>query len=93
MLETRISSTARIAHAWGLATEAEIAATETVFQTQTTDQPKPQAAPSLLDMARLRSRWNRGETGSGGTGTASSAHANKISKVINDALRAAGLLR
>ncbi len=83
MLEAGISSTVRIAHAWNLATEADVEEAEAAGNFARREEPD--AAPSTIERALryARSRAN----------AASAAPDGKIAKVINDALRAAGLMR
>ncbi|MBB2708185.1 UNVERIFIED_ORG: poly(3-hydroxybutyrate) depolymerase [Rhizobium esperanzae] len=82
MLEAGISSTVRIAHAWNLATEADVEEAEPAGSFVRREEPD--VAPSTIERALsyARSRAN-----------VASAPDGKIAKVINDALRAAGLMR
>lgn len=83
MLETGISSTVRIAHSWGLATEADVEEAEA--SGNFVRREEPDMASSTIERA-LRYARSRATT----VGTVSDG---KIAKVINDALRAAGLMR
>ena len=81
MLEAGISSTVRIAHSWGLATDADIAEAETTSGTNR--QESPDAAASIIERALRHARPK----------ASAAAPDGKITRVINDALRAAGLMR
>lgn len=83
MLETGISSTMRIARSWGLATDTDVAKAEVVekYDGEQTDN----TVTSLLERTLRRSR---GQASAGGA-----ADEGRVAKVINDALRAAGLMR
>ncbi|WP_416385302.1 alpha/beta hydrolase family esterase [Sinorhizobium meliloti] len=83
MLEAGISSTVRIARSWGLATEADVEEAETAGNF--VQREEPEVAASTIERA-LRYARSRATT----VGTASDG---RIAKVINDALRAAGLMR
>ncbi|WP_245422864.1 PHB depolymerase family esterase [Rhizobium sp. S9] len=82
MLEAGISSTVRIARSWGLATAADVEEAEAAGNVR---REEPDVASSTIEKALryARSRSNADGTASDG----------KIAKVINDALRAAGLMR
>ena len=82
MLEAGISSTVRIARSWGLANDADIEEAESAGNSR---QQGPDAAASIIERALRHAR--PGATASG------TAPDGKIAKVINDALRAAGLMR
>lgn len=82
MLEAGISSTVRIAHSWGLASDADVAEAES---TSNIRQESPDAAASIIERALRHARPRPTATGT--------AQDGKIAKVINDALRAAGLMR
>jgi hypothetical protein len=86
MLEAGISSTARIASSWGLADDADVAIAEGAYEPG----PKHTAAPSSIEaviakaMAYAKPGLARNAAGRG---------EQDVGKVINDALRAAGLIR
>lgn len=86
MLEAGVSSTARIARSWGLADDADVAIAEGAYQRG----PEFTAAPSGIEaviakaMAYAKPRPARDAAGRDEQG---------VGKVINDALRAAGLMR
>jgi poly(3-hydroxybutyrate) depolymerase len=86
MLEAGISSTARIAQHWGLAEEADVMAAEAGTARQTAD------IPGNVASLRQKASAHR-KAGSRIDDTDSRGSADGISKVINNALRAAGLLR
>jgi len=81
MLEAGISSTVRIARSWGLATDADIEEAEAASGTNR--QESPGAAASVIERALRHARPKPN----------GKAQDGKIAKVINDALRAAGLMR
>jgi poly(hydroxyalkanoate) depolymerase family esterase len=86
MLEAGISSTARIAHSWGLAEKADVVTAEASTAKQAADIP--------ANVASLRQKASaRRKGGSQTNDTDSRGSADGISSVINNALRAAGLLR
>ena len=81
MLEAGISSTARIARIWGLATDSDIEEAETASGGNSRE--SPDAAASVIERAMRHARPK----------ASTAAPDGKIAKVINDALRAAGLMR
>ncbi|WOS66880.1 hypothetical protein [Sinorhizobium fredii] len=83
MLETGISSTVRIARSWGLATEADVEEAEAAGNFVRREEANLASSTIEKALRYARSRSNAAGTASGG----------KITKVINDALRAAGLMR
>jgi poly(hydroxyalkanoate) depolymerase family esterase len=83
LLETGISSTVRIAHSWGLATAADLQEAEA--NGQAAGQAEPDVVATILERALRHAKPRPSTTGTAETG--------KITKVINDALRAAGLMR
>jgi poly(3-hydroxybutyrate) depolymerase len=88
MLEAGISSTARIARTWGLADDGDVAAAEEMIKTAARE-PNSEGIEAAVDkaMGYAKSRFPAKSTE--GKGDASQG----IGKVINDALRAAGLMR
>ncbi|WP_221114790.1 PHB depolymerase family esterase [Rhizobium lentis] len=86
MLEAGISSTARIARSWGLADEADVAIAEGAFE------PGPEHinAPSGIEavLAKAMAYAKPSAAHNGGV-----RDDRGVGKVINDALRAAGLMR
>ncbi|MDB5552046.1 MAG: esterase depolymerase protein [Rhizobium sp.] len=80
MLEAGISSTLRIAYSWGLASDADV---EEAESTSNSRQQDSDAAASIIERALRHARPRASGTAPDG----------KIAKVINDALRAAGLMR
>lgn len=86
MLEAGISSTARIARGWGLTDEADVAIAEGAYE------PSPQhtAAPSSIEavIAKAMAYAKPGLVQKAG-----GRDEQGIGKAINDALRAAGLMR
>ena len=83
MLETGISSTVRIARSWGLTTEADVEEAEACDNSLRREEPDLPSSTIERTLRYARSRSNVAGTASDG----------KIAKVINDALRAAGLMR
>jgi poly(hydroxyalkanoate) depolymerase family esterase len=83
MLETGISSTVRIARSWGLATEADVEEAEAAGNFVRREEPD--VASSTIEKALCYARSRATAVGTASDG--------KIAKVINDALRAAGLMR
>ncbi|KAA0687346.1 hypothetical protein DTW90_33290 [Neorhizobium sp. P12A] len=86
MLEAGISSTARIARSWGLADEADVAIAEGVFEPGAERSSAPSGIEAVITkaMAYAKPDFVRNVEGRDDRG---------VSKVINDALRAAGLMR
>ena len=83
MLETGISSTVRIARSWNLATDDDVREAEAGGST---DGRKSQdGTASIIERALRHARPRANAAGAAPDG--------KIAKVINDALRAAGLMR
>ncbi|UVC07321.1 PHB depolymerase family esterase [Rhizobium sp. TH2] len=83
MLEAGISSTVRIARSWKLATDADVREAEAGGST---DGRKSQdGTASIIERALRYARPRENATGAAPDG--------KIAKVINDALRAAGLMK
>jgi hypothetical protein len=83
MLETGISSTVRIARSWGLATEADVEEAEAAGSHVRGQEPDVASSTIERALRCARSRATSLVTASDG----------KIAKIINDALRAAGLMR
>jgi poly(hydroxyalkanoate) depolymerase family esterase len=83
MLETGISSTLRIARSWGLATDADVEKGE-VAQT-VHDEPRAKKVNAILERTL---RQNQCPANDGGK-----VEESRVARVINDALRAAGLMR
>ena len=83
MLEAGISSTVRIARSWKLATDADVEEAEA--NSRASNQDRPGAAQTLIERTLRRATSRAGAAGAADNG--------KISKVINDALRAAGLMK
>lgn len=84
MLEAGISSTARIARSWELAIESDISETEASYTSEmAADVPDLVASIIERTLRRNGPRANPAEESRNG----------RVTKVINDALRAAGLLR
>jgi poly(hydroxyalkanoate) depolymerase family esterase len=83
MLKTEISSTVRIACSWSLATEADVEEAEAAGSHVRREEPDSASSTIERALRYARSRSNAAGTASDG----------KIAKVINDALRAAGLMR
>lgn len=86
MLEAGISSTARIAKSWGLAEDADVAIAEGIFSPDPNGRLVPPDIEAIIAKAMAYAR----------PGAAHHAHSMNdqgVSKVINDALRAAGLMR
>lgn len=83
MLETEVSSTMRIARSWRLASDEDVANAEAVEA----GQPEPANKPvtSILERA-LRRKHSHANAGA-------KADEGGVGKIINDALRAAGLMR
>lgn len=83
MLETGVSSTMRIARSWGLAIDEDVANAEAAGA----GQPEPANKPvtSILERA-LRRKHSHANAGA-------KADESGVGKIINDALRAAGLMR
>jgi len=84
MLETGLSSTARIAHLWGLATERDVQDAETP-RPAANDAHAPDFAAAFLERFSAHAKASAAAGNKGVDG--------KVTKVINDALRAAGLLK
>jgi poly(hydroxyalkanoate) depolymerase family esterase len=83
MLEAGISSTVRIARSWKLATDTDVAEAEAAGSTDRRESHDNDTA-SLIERALRHARPRANAAG---------APDGKIAKVINDALRAAGLMR
>ncbi|HEY4260238.1 MAG TPA: PHB depolymerase family esterase [Schlesneria sp.] len=85
MLDAGISSTARIARSWKLADDSDVADAEDATQTYA---GKPEA--SVLETAIYAAlKFSKTRPGADGPSDTTS----RVSKVINDALKAAGLMR
>jgi poly(hydroxyalkanoate) depolymerase family esterase len=84
MLEAGISSTARIAMSWGLADGADVAIAEGVFKPGAA---RHDAAPSGIEAVMAKA------TAYAKPSSVRHADDRGVGKVINDALRAAGLMR
>jgi hypothetical protein len=86
MLEAGISSTARIARSWGLADDADVAIAEGAYEPS----PEQTAAPSGIEavIAKTMAYAKPGLVHNAG-----GRDEQGVGKVINDALRAAGLMR
>jgi poly(3-hydroxybutyrate) depolymerase len=83
MLEAGISSTVRIAHSWKLADDADVKEAEA--NSGAFRQGRPDRAASVIERALRQARPRANAAGA--------AQDGKIAKVINDALKAAGLMR
>ena len=83
MLETGISSTLRIARSWGLATDADVENGEAAQTAH--DESNARIVNSILERTLRR---NQRPAYDGGK-----VNESRVAKVINDALRAAGLMR
>jgi len=83
MLETGVSSTMRIARSWGLANDEDVANAEVAEARQ----PEPATKPvtSILERTLRRKHSHASNT--------PKADESGVGKIINDALRAAGLMR
>jgi poly(hydroxyalkanoate) depolymerase family esterase len=94
MLEAGISSTARIAQSWGLAEQADVLAAEGP-QASETAAPRPAAGSvaALLDHVAAISKPAASKPAGSKANTNPAPSEEGIGKVINSALRAAGLLR
>lgn len=86
MLETGVSSTLRIARSWGLATTIDVQDAEAATaEYQEHQEPRANTAASLMERTLHRGRSRAGAN--------ENADESRVAKVINDALRAAGLMR
>jgi poly(hydroxyalkanoate) depolymerase family esterase len=88
MLEAGISSTARIASHWGLATDADVIAAEGLIATI----PKSQIQPIDVE-AVIEKAMGYATSKASVKGKSNADPGNVIGKTITDALRAAGLMR
>ncbi|OHZ44449.1 hypothetical protein B7W85_22190 [Allorhizobium ampelinum] len=86
MLEAGISSTTRIARTWGLADDADVAATEAVFNPDLKHDAVPSGIENVIAKAMAYAK-------PGAVNNVGDRHDHGVGKVINDALRAAGLIR
>ena len=86
MLEAGISSTARIAMSWGLADEADVILAEGVFAPGQKYSNAPSGVEAVIAKAMAYAK-------SGLIHNAAGQDDRGVGKVINDALRAAGLMR
>lgn len=89
MLETGISSTARIARNWGLADDRDVAEAEGTRQTAATQDSTGAGLEAVI--AKAMGYAKSKVSGKSGAGKGDLSHG--VEKVINDALRAAGLIR
>jgi poly(hydroxyalkanoate) depolymerase family esterase len=89
MLETGISSTARIARGWGLADDSDVADAEG----PRTDHPSAANGGAETLVARAMAHARRRTGNAAADPAAGHAAGEGVGKVINDALRAAGLIR
>ena len=86
MLEAGISSTARIARTWGLANDTDVAAAEGVFKPGLEHDAAPSGIEAVIARAMAYAK-------PGAVKNVDGRHDQGVGKVINDALRAAGLMR
>jgi poly(3-hydroxybutyrate) depolymerase len=86
MLEAGISSTARIARTWGLADDADVVRAEGVFEPGVKTDTAPSGIEAVIAKAMAYVKPSVANSVGG-------RHDQDVSKVINDALRAAGLMR
>lgn len=86
MLEAGTSSTARIAMSWGLADEADVALAEGVFEPKSGHSTAPSGIEAVIAKAMAYAKPGLVHNSEG-------RDDRGIGKVINDALRAAGLMR
>lgn len=89
MLETGISSTMRIARTWNLADDFDVANAEGAAEANEGPDPVPESIEAVIAKAMQHPRLRVLNMRKDGATDASQG----VSKVINDALRAAGLLR
>ena len=87
MLETGISSTARVARTWGLANDADVAAAEGPM-----NHPADQQATDSIE-ALIAKAMTYAKTKVSAKGAEQRTDVKGVGEVINDALRAAGLMR
>jgi hypothetical protein len=88
MLEAGISSTARIARSWGIADDLDVTNAEGAAGATEKAYPVPEGVEAVIAKAMdyAKSKLSRGKAGA-------TDASQGVGKVINDALRAAGLLR
>jgi poly(hydroxyalkanoate) depolymerase family esterase len=89
MLEAGISSTARIARSWGLADDNDVTQAEGEFVSKSGPLPHPEGIEAIVEKAMGYAKAKL----KGASSDAGSKREEGVGKVINDALRAAGLLR
>jgi poly(hydroxyalkanoate) depolymerase family esterase len=89
MLEAGISSTARIARNWGLADDSDVAEAEGISEIHATQESTAAGIEAVIAKAMGYARSKVSVKGGVSKGNAS----HGVEKVINDALRAAGLIR
>ncbi|GAC1045460.1 extracellular catalytic domain type 1 short-chain-length polyhydroxyalkanoate depolymerase [Rhizobium sp. No.120] len=86
MLEAGISSTARIARSWGLADDADVAIAEEAFELGLEHSGAPSSIEAVIAKAMAFAKPGLAHNAVG-------RDDRGVGKVINDALRAAGLMR
>lgn len=89
MLESGVSSTARIARTWGLADDADVAAAEGPPKNAANQSPAAEGIEAVIAKAMNYTRARVSATNP----EPRSGRGKGVGEVINDALRAAGLMR
>jgi poly(hydroxyalkanoate) depolymerase family esterase len=89
MLEAGISSTARIARSWGLTDDSDVAQAEGAIPSASSPASSPDSIQTIVEKAMAFAKTGKAKA----SGMSAGDKETGVSKVINDALRAAGLLR